>query len=566
MIVTLLNFLWIFLCAFVMGVFTLSILPVKWENIYREYDLIIIMGVVTVTVYAEVFSLFHRVAALATLILFGLCLIIVIAQNRKFHLYFLELVYAKSIGGRMFLFLGIIVLYFAIVAVNSPDFYDSALYHGQAIRWIEKFGVVKGLGNLHNRFAYNSSFLCLQALFSWNSLIGQSLHGMNAFIGLVMTVYAISSLFFIQRRKFQEVDLIYLLMLFYIASSVKVVASPITDFMPMLIVLYIFSKWMKNREKKQDVKELLCIIAIFGVTIKLSIAPLSLLVIKPLTDCINKREWKKIGIYFAMACIVVMPFLIRNYLISGYLIYPFAQIDLFDVDWKMPNYTVLFDNHEITAWGRGLNDARMYSYSFFKWFPTWLSSLNLINLLLLIGNALLILGSVIYGGIAIKHKNITEHEEHWVLVYVSIICLLLWIFSAPLVRYGYIYLFLLPALWIGFSIEKINNNIIQIILIAIPVVIIIGLFLTNINLCKVTSWLPNDYPEYECYEEEFQYNKSIYIPLEGDRTGYKYFPAIPYKQRLFIIEMRGEDFEDGFRMKKEYKDANVTTYGTVECE
>ena len=31
--------------------------------------------------------------------------------------------------------------------------YDSDLYHAQSIRWIEEYGVVKGLGNLQVRFA-----------------------------------------------------------------------------------------------------------------------------------------------------------------------------------------------------------------------------------------------------------------------------------------------------------------------------------------------------------------------------------------------------------------------------
>ena len=41
---------------------------------------------------------------------------------------------------------------------------DTGLYHAQAIRWIEEYGVVCGLGNLHSRFAYNSAAFALCAL------------------------------------------------------------------------------------------------------------------------------------------------------------------------------------------------------------------------------------------------------------------------------------------------------------------------------------------------------------------------------------------------------------------
>lgn len=73
-----------------------------------------------------------------------------------------------------------------MIASQKPEAYDTALYHAQAIHLIEEYGCTKGLGNLHNRFAYNSSFLCLQALYSWASIVGQSLHGMNAYIAVIL--------------------------------------------------------------------------------------------------------------------------------------------------------------------------------------------------------------------------------------------------------------------------------------------------------------------------------------------------------------------------------------------
>ena len=52
---------------------------------------------------------------------------------------------------------------------------DTELYHGQAVRWMEEYSAVKGLGNIFRRSAYNSSFLCLQALFSFKFVFGQSI-------------------------------------------------------------------------------------------------------------------------------------------------------------------------------------------------------------------------------------------------------------------------------------------------------------------------------------------------------------------------------------------------------
>lgn len=61
---------------------------------------------------------------------------------------------------------------------------------------------------------------------------------------------------------------------------------------------------------------------------------LVILALYPAVCLIRSKEWKKIGIYLLCGCVVLAPWLVRNVLISGWLIYPFAAIDLFSVDWK----------------------------------------------------------------------------------------------------------------------------------------------------------------------------------------------------------------------------------------
>lgn len=82
--------------------------------------------------------------------------------------------------------------------------------------------------------------------------------------------------------------------------------------------------------------------------------------------------------------------------------------------------------------------------------------------------------------------------------------------------------------------------------------------------CETVSIvLPKDYVDFPFYEYEFEKEISVYIPSEGDRSGYEPFPSIPYQQRLEIIELRGDGLKEGFRMKDEYRTEKVTTYGNV---
>ena len=192
MILTILNFIWIFICAAAVGILIVTLMSKFTGKIfYEEIDVLMWMGILGLTVYAEVFSLFYRVGFMANVIL-GLCVAgIVIVMKKEIPCYVSPIVNRLKEQKELMIVAGLVVIYFAAAATRTPVFYDTDLYHAQAIQWIERYGVVPGLGNLHNRFAYNSAFLCLQALFSWRSVIGQSLHGMNAFLGMMMTFYAI---------------------------------------------------------------------------------------------------------------------------------------------------------------------------------------------------------------------------------------------------------------------------------------------------------------------------------------------------------------------------------------
>ena len=77
-------------------------------------------------------------------------------------------------------------------STTLPENYDTGLYHAQAIRWIETFPAVAGLGNLADRLVFNSSWLIISALFSFSFFGLPSLHSLNGLIALLVTGYALS--------------------------------------------------------------------------------------------------------------------------------------------------------------------------------------------------------------------------------------------------------------------------------------------------------------------------------------------------------------------------------------
>ena len=548
--ITALSFLWLFISSMIMGIFICSVLPEGCGE-YYDLDLVLIVGVMGLTVYAEVFSLFHRVGFLAVVVLLlGEVIILWVRRSAVKH-YVLQMNVINKSGIKAVV-LTLMILFFAAVATQEPTHYDTYLYHAQAIEWIEKYGVVAGLGNLHNRFAYNSAFLCLQALFSWKSVLGQSLHGMNAYLGMIMAVYAVFTFSPLKKESFKTSDLLNLLLLFYIMTSLETMSSPNTDLLPMMIVVYVLSKWMRYTEQNviKDYEGILCLIAVYGITVKLSILPLALLAVKPVFTYLKKRDWRKLCFYAVMALVIVLPFMIRNVVISGYLLYPYAQLDLFDVDWKMPAYTVIRDNHEIMAWGRGLRDVNRYSEPFSVWFPVWFTELRMTEKLLFYLNIPCLAETVIFILWVCKDKR-SQYSDSVLLKSVSAAGLLMWLFTAPLIRYGLVYLFLLPAFEVGFWIRKYVREINRLILLLTGTVI--GYGIAGYLNRSIPLQYPRPYGEYECVENEFQNGVVIWSPKRGDQTGYLNFPATPYAGQLERIEMRGDNLADGFRIKANNK-------------
>lgn len=55
------------------------------------------------------------------------------------------------------------IIWVASRSMLSPTSYDTGLYYLQSIRWINSYATVPGLGNLHDRLAFNQSFFSFAA-------------------------------------------------------------------------------------------------------------------------------------------------------------------------------------------------------------------------------------------------------------------------------------------------------------------------------------------------------------------------------------------------------------------
>jgi hypothetical protein len=135
----------------------------------------------------------------------------------------------------------------------------------------------------------------------------------------------------------------------------------------------------------------------------------------------------------------LLPFLVRNVLLSGYLIYPYPSLDLFSFDWKIPFERANTDRSSIISFGRfvGPGDA---SAPFSVWFPIWLAQQTM-NRRIVFFASLLTPFSGIFARFAPRRL-----WTGWLMMYAGV---LFWLFSAPDFRFGYG--FLLAALMLALA-------------------------------------------------------------------------------------------------------------------
>ena len=119
---------------------------------------------------------------------------------------------------------------------------------------MEEYGIVPGLGNLHERFAYNSSFFALSALYSLKFVLGYSMHAMSGFVALVLSIACLPIMKSWKRKSFSLADFARVGAIYYLTTITNEVVSPASDYAAMCIVFYVVIKWLDALEK--DVKEI----------------------------------------------------------------------------------------------------------------------------------------------------------------------------------------------------------------------------------------------------------------------------------------------------------------------
>lgn len=581
MISVLINWSYVFITTYIIGYFTLS----RAYRFYKHERHIGIMssvmaGLAITTAYAGFFSIFYKVGIVANIVMILFCVLFVWLDRAHYTDILSDINGGKFIGrifgsGSTRIIKVIVFSIFFVAALffttEGNFFSDSGYYHEQSIRWIEELGTVKGSVHILKRLAYNSCYFCQCALYSMRDIFSQSLHCLSGFYGILVMGYALAGF-----NKSIRTNAIRLAPFVYFILLCSEITSPASDYPLVFSVFYVAIRWFELRDDNEEHYSpyaLLSLFVVFLISIKLTVGCLILIVIKPAIAMIKEKRVKEIITSIMAGIIILLPYFIRNYIICGWLIYPFTKIDIFNPDWKLPMRHVQADADEIKVWGRGMGQiGGQVTDSIKVWLPHWWEYMSVPNRMI-VASAIIVLSVYLVYRVCrfisevIRHgikKTATEvvidNIDRYIFEAALLFSLLYWFFESPLFRYGVCYIFIAMFYAIGDMLGEAWNKSV-IIRVAVVLICVLTMIPFTNGIIEYFKWnyecilyysdyeyfvMQEDYPRVEYGTTEINGVTFYYPKEELGQIGYHMFPALWFNG-TDNVESRGDNITDGYR-------------------
>lgn len=542
------------------------LLGVKGE-VKTHFSLVVLLGLIALAFITSGLSLFIEISRMAdAMVLVGAFCIMALFPKRL----------ASTLSGyatvirQSFWPYGVLIIFLALPALMlsamPSESWDDGLYYIQNIKWIEEYPAVPGLGNLHGRFAFNSSWHTLQALFGMRWFYGSPLHDQNGLLYILFCIYAVDALRIWRAagRALRMSDALKMLLPATHFSLTIFLTAPTADLPVFYLVWMSFVLFIEKHEArslaKADVQFFLILsMVLFAMTVKLSSFFLAALPLYLVLRQLGTGQWRRLFPLAAFTLIFLAPWLARNVILSGFLVYPFQQLDVFNFDWEIPQVDMEHMNCLITNWAknRELPCNIVAEQSFSEWVPIWFSNVPAI-FKLMVGHVLigipLYLGLLGFGLLKKDREYLKEQKGLIVVVSVLYLGFLFWFTSSPNLRFGLgvnlFFLFFTVALGIRLVLKWVPTKFWGMAMIGLMIVPHLKLY-HNITALDSPIAVVQKYgfnPAMDVSHsvapwEEVDY--LLYKPTAGQRCWDAPLPCTCYTRTE--LEMRTGKLEDGFK-------------------
>ncbi|MBL8018892.1 MAG: hypothetical protein JNM27_04425 [Leptospirales bacterium] len=415
---------------------------------------------------------------------------------------------------------------FTIYAGCKPvTWYDTPLYHLNAIRWINEFPAVPGLANLHVRLGFNSSFLLFGALSNLGPLTGKAAHVALPYL-LCMSIAEIASR--IGRRGLAGILplllLPYLLARAFSEESASLSTDLSTNCIMLVAILYLLDR---TTVTNQVLAAGLCSLALVFKFTALPLAAIWVLILG-LSTFRKKRTF--IPNVLVLPALILSGFVLRNAILSGWLFFP-APVGNLHLSWSVPDSVAAETIQWIRGWAKwGPAFHPGATTDALAWVRPWLSQRRGEPEVLMI----LLTSFCVALSLALNRFRLRMHTNRIRLLAIGVLGALYNFALAPDFRFAgfFVWILLIGSFLLLLANLRVGSRGVQIAVLAFSVLWILRLhgmpgINSRVGLIQ-TRREGSAAVKSVRTEQGFEYH----VPVEGDQCGNSEIPCAPGPVRL----------------------------------
>lgn len=209
----------------------------------------------------------------------------------------------------------------ALKSAQLPFVIDNESYYIQTIKWVNEYGLVKGLANLHLFLAQASPWHIVHAGLNLN-FTGITFNDINGFVIVLCILFSIQQTGKDKNKNHWLSLMPVFIPLFFLFADAPSPDLPLLVITPLLLYFYV-------HDESEDNFTLSFLLFLFIAFVKITIVPLGLIFLPRLF------KNKSILQFTFLALLVAALWIIKNSIVSGYPLYPLTLLPL-PADWTLP--------------------------------------------------------------------------------------------------------------------------------------------------------------------------------------------------------------------------------------
>ncbi|AXG74740.1 hypothetical protein DVK85_11065 [Flavobacterium arcticum] len=560
MLLILISWLYISFISINLGCLFAKLLSIK----NKDFSVTALLGLFATTLLASFWAIFKNIG-----LEFHICLLFITLVCSYFlrkdikEVVYTSLSRIKKIAPFFKISLLLNCLLIVAQCATVPYVIDNESYYIQTIKWLNEYGLVKGVGNVHFFLAQTSGWHITQSAFSFSFLYPNfnDISGYCLLLGNIFCILKLNQYFTDKKFHNLVIGMLPLANVFLF----QFISAPSPDIPIYILSFIIFSYFLSSTtETYTNDFKLISIFIIYLIFIKTTAVALLLLPLIMFFSNTKKAfsTFVPIGI---TGVLTLAAFVVKNTIVSGYPLFPIINI-AYDCDWIIPKEIAQRYYDETKVYGYLLQKSVYNTMNYKQLFVRWLTLPKLHGVFNLIGMGLILITPIgIY-----KFKN---EKKWWILYLYMLVQMVLLFLSSPQYRFfiNTVLLFSFFFATLLFTSQKSLKILFTLSIVAVAYVLFIPIDLNKFAENKFATAnssfkpqeiiIPHSNSKLDTkFEKVTIDNFTFWSPLNNEFFWVSGNGPVPcankdhiysFKKRYGVIpQMRGKSLKDGFYAKK----------------